>query len=180
MRDDIHNKVPLSSAFRALIKRCAIPAYQQQTDWLTPFAIKAVHKLIAGGCSRDMILSLVAEASSPNLFGMSTVSFANASTLQSDIIFGMAVQNQPAHEALVSATKNQIDGMCLEAIASLRAAGASRTEANGINRAMRVALSTAVDNVAAQLIGGGTVKSSKPTLTGSSVLTLGAAARSSR
>ena len=177
MRDDIHNKVPLSAAFRALIKRCAMPAYQQETAALEPYAHKAIKKLIADGCSTALINRLAEQAATPSLFGMSDVSFQATSSLQLDLMSALSGSQHSVERALASATKNQIDGMCREAMASLRAAGASREEAMGVDTAMKASLFSAVDKVTAQVINGTSQCAPIPSLTGATTLPLGPAAQ---
>lgn len=176
MRDDIHNKVPLSPAFRALIRRCAMPAYQQQTDGLAAYATKAVRNLIVGGCAQDLIVRLAAETQAPSLFGVSTISLPTTSALQADLISALRAGDFTVREGVAFAANNQIEGLCLEAVASLRAAGATRREALQVDRTMRTALAAVVAPVAAQLVEGAAVVAPKMMLTASSLLPLGPAA----
>lgn len=176
MRDDIHNRVPLSPAFRSLLKRCTNAAYQQQPEGLQKFAIRAVQSMIASGCSQDVIRRLDAEAKTPNLFGSQIVSLPHASAIQSDLVDALRCGNDAA-TALAIAAKAQVNGMSLEVEAGLRAAGASRREAASAAMAMREALIGSAETAAAHFVSGTRPAIPASELQLTSLLPLGPAAR---
>lgn len=180
MRDDIHNRVPLSPAFRSLLSRCTNTAYQQKPEGLQRYAAKAVESIITSGCSRELLRRLDAEANMPNLFGSALISLPPTSALQSDLVDALRVGGSNSQQALAKATRGQVEGMCLEVEASLRAAGANRAEAASTTRTMRNALHASIDTVTARVIGGDRSQITRPVLAASTILPLGQAARGSK
>ena len=86
MRDDIHNRAPISAALRAVLKQALRPADQQRPDRLRDAAIKAVAKELEANIAPQLLDTFRREIEQGDLFGPDDLSAACKSRLDADVV----------------------------------------------------------------------------------------------
>lgn len=152
MRDDIHNKAPISAALRAVLKRALRPADRANPTMLREAAVRALCKEMESSFTPGLLDALVKEEQKPGLFGRSSVSAPPASRLQADLLDHLhAHSSSSVKQATEAAGQAGIDSICNESEAALIAAGGSRnqvrTGVDAFKSALTGALSDAVESV---------------------------------
>jgi hypothetical protein len=129
MRDDIHKRVPVSQAMRAVLRGCTRPADRQQPELLIAKAAAALGKDVRANLDAALSGTVAAEANEPGLFGFEGVSAPPRSALQTEVI-NLLNKNQAANlgDALQSALVSHITSVISEFNACMVAEGVKRSE----------------------------------------------------
>lgn len=145
MRDDIHNKAPISAALRAVLKRALRPADRANPKMLREAAVRALCKDMGSGLTPGLIDALVKEEQKPGLFGRASVSAPTASRLQADLLDHLGARpNSTVKQAVEAAGHASINSICNETEAALIAAGGGRKQVRIGVDAFKSALTSAV------------------------------------
>ena len=155
MRDDIHNKAPISAALRAVLKRALRPADRANPRMLREGAVRALTKEIGGALTPGLLDALVKEEQRPGLFGPASVSAPTASRLQADLLDHLeAHPTSTVKQAAEAAGHAAIRSICNETEAALIAAGGSRKQVrigvDAFKSALTGAVSEAVELIVAK------------------------------
>lgn len=129
MRDDIHKRVPVSQAMRAVLRGCMRSADRQQPELLIAKAGVALGKDVRVNLDAALSGMITAEAREPSLFGFEAVSAPPRSALQTEVI-NLLHNNQAANlgDALQGALVSHITSVVSETNACMIAEGVSRSE----------------------------------------------------
>ncbi|MDP1616498.1 hypothetical protein [Phenylobacterium sp.] len=129
MRDDIHKRVPVSQAMRAVLRGCMRSADRQQPELLIAKAAAALTKDVRANLDAALSGVIAAEANEPGLFGFEGVSAAPRSALQTEVII-LLNNNQAANlgDALKAALASHITSVVSETNACMIAEGVHRSE----------------------------------------------------
>lgn len=129
MRDDIHKRVPVSPAMRAVLRGCMRSADRQQPALLIAKAVPALVKDIKANLDASVTAKLVVESASPSLFGFEGVSASPRSALQTEALNLLAGSKvQTISEALGAAIASHITSVVSETNACMIAEGVTRSE----------------------------------------------------
>lgn len=148
MRDDIHNKAPISAALRGVLKHALRAADQQRPNLLEALAAKALLREIVAQMTRPVVDALRLEAASPLLFPSVETVDHSSSRLQSDVIAHLSQNPQSTvAEGLRQAAINHIVSLCNESEAAMIATGRDRRDIRIGVAAFRQALMSAIPTV---------------------------------
>lgn len=144
MRDDIHKRVPVSPAMRAVLRGCMRTADRQQPELLLARAVPALVKDIKANLDAAVTAKLVVESDAPSLFGFEGVSAQPRSALQTEAL-NLLTSNKVATvgEALGAAIASHITSVVSETNACMIAEGVSRSERLEVVGALSSALTEA-------------------------------------
>lgn len=156
MRDDIHKRVPVSPAMRAVLRGCMRSADRQQPELLLSKAVPALVKDMRANLDAGVTAKLVVEADSPSLFGFEGVSAPPRSALQSEALNLLAGSKvQTIGEALGAAIASHITSVVSETNACMIAEGVSRSERLEVVGALSATLTEAAGPAIAAYLQGG-------------------------
>jgi hypothetical protein len=145
MRDDIHNKAPISSALRALLRQALRPADQQRPDRLRDIAAVALAKELRGSLSVNLLDALARDAQQPNLFGPAAFSLMHSSRIHADVVDHLTEHRGASlQEACEAASCAHIQSLCNESEAAMIAAGGERAQVKVGVEAFRASLMSSV------------------------------------
>lgn len=154
MRDDIHNKAPISAALRALLKRALRPADRANPTMLRESAVRALCREMESSLTPGLMDALVKEEQKPGLFGRSSVSAPPASRMQADLLDHLHAHSASSvKQAAEAAARAGIDSICNESEAALIAAGGSRKQVKVGIDAFKSALTGAVSDAVDSIVG---------------------------
>lgn len=156
MRDDIHNKAPISAALRAVLKHALRPADQQRPDRLRDLAVRALARDLKAQMTPRLVAALASE--SRDLFAGQGILEPTYSHLEADV--GAQMEAAPAgsmQSALRSAAADYIRSLCNESEAAMIAGGGNRYDvARGVaafERALHAATPLAAAQCAGEAVG---------------------------
>lgn len=178
MRDDIHNRAPISAGLRQLLKQALRPADQLQPDRLRDRAFAPLKKEISRQLSGPLSKILRDEINNPSLFGKLSLPHA-CSRVEADIADSFALDASTSFQtACIAAVRNHIECLRRESEASMLAAGAHRSEIQAGLGAFKAALLGQTDSVVQVWVSGAISEIVKHRVSLSEPLSLGPAVRS--
>lgn len=174
MRDDIHNKAPISPSLRGVLRQALRPADQQRPDRLADRAVKAMVQEFNRNFSADFLKGLQRDVTKPGLFGRGAFAPASCSRMEADVLDYFTHNPQATvQQALAVGAHAYIDSLCNESEAAMIAAGGRRSEVRTGVQAFRIALRSAAEPAAEACITGSKPQISDHKVTLTETLPLG-------
>lgn len=174
MRDDIHNKAPLSQACRALLRRCLREADRQDATRLIACAAKALDQEITRAIPEDRLQRLCESADERLMFPDRALSTRPRSRMEADFVNCLNRDAPAPNMALQTACLPHISRLAREAEAALIAAEPHSAPQISVGvRAFQSALAAAAADVATAKIEGSRQCAAPAPITADTRLSLG-------